>query len=166
MNQDAYRALREHAAFIDLTGRGHVRVTGEDRARLLHAMTTNQVEALKPGESCYAFFLTAQGRILADVNVLCTESSLLLDTEPEVADAVYQHLDRYIIADDVTLENLTEQVAVIGVEGPEARGFAGISMSDTPSTRIQNFSADSIQRSRPIPSSLLTIWLRTLVLTI
>ena len=92
---------------MDLSGRGKIRATGEDRARLLHAMTTNQVESLKPGEGCYAFFLSAQGRILADVNLLCFEDHFLLDTEPETRTKVYEHLDRYIIADDVTLEDQT-----------------------------------------------------------
>ena len=99
-----YQALRESAAWIDLSGRGKIRVTGEDRARLLHAMTTNDVQNLKPGDACYAFFLNAQGRILADVNILCFEDHFLLDTEPETARKVFEHLDKFIIADDVTLE--------------------------------------------------------------
>ena len=78
-----YRALREGAAWMDLSARGKIRATGEDRARLLHAMTTNHIEQLRPGEGCYAFFLNAQGRILGDANILCFEDSLLLDTEPE-----------------------------------------------------------------------------------
>ena len=32
--------------------------------RLLHSMTTAHIEELVPGVGCYAFFLTAQGRIL------------------------------------------------------------------------------------------------------
>ena len=115
-----YAALRENAAWMDLSGRGKIRVTGEDRARLLHAMTTNQVESLKPGEGCYAFFLSAQGRILADVNVLCFEDHILLDTEPETRTKMYEHLDRYIIADDVTLEDRTDRIATIAIEGPGA----------------------------------------------
>lgn len=117
---DGYTALREHAAWLDLSGRGKIRVTGEDRARLLHAMTTNHVEALQPGEGCYAYFLTAQGRILGDVNILCFEDHFLLDTEPETRTKIYEHLDRYIIADDVTLEDQTDHVATIAVEGPDA----------------------------------------------
>ena len=115
-----YAALREHAAWLDLSGRGKIRATGEDRARLLHAMTTNQVETLKPGEGCYAFFLSAQGRILADVNLLCFEDHFLLDTEPETRTKVYEHLDRYIIADDVTLEDQTDRIATLAIEGPNA----------------------------------------------
>lgn len=117
---DGYTALRERAAWLDLSGRGKIRVTGEDRARLLHAMTSNQVETLKPGESCYAFFLNAQGRILADVNVLCFEDHFLLDTEPETRTKVYEHLDRYVIVDDVTLEDETDRIATLSIEGPHA----------------------------------------------
>jgi len=115
-----YLALRQHAAWIDVSARTRIRVTGEDRARLLHAMSTNQIQALKPGEGCYAFFLNAQGRILADVNVLCFEDHLLLDSEPETGAKIYEHLDRYIIADDAAIENVTEQTAAIAVEGPES----------------------------------------------
>jgi len=115
-----YAALREHAAWLDLSGRGKIRASGEDRARLLHAMTTNQVETLQPGEGCYAFFLSAQGRILADANLLCFEDHFLLDTEPETRTKVYEHLDRYIIADDVALEDQTDRVATLAIEGPEA----------------------------------------------
>jgi folate-binding protein YgfZ len=115
-----YRALREAAAWLDLSGRGVIRVTGQDRARLLHALATNHVEQLQPGQGCYAFFLNAQGHILADVNVLRFAESLVLDTEPETARRVYEHVDRYIIADDVTLEDLTAETAVLGLEGPQA----------------------------------------------
>jgi folate-binding protein YgfZ len=117
---NGYQALREHAAWLDLSGRGKIRATGQDRARLLHAMTTQQVEQMKPGDGAYAFFLNAQGRILGDVNLFCFEDHFLLDTEPETRQKLFEHLDRYIIADDVTLEDLTEKTATIAVEGPEA----------------------------------------------
>ncbi|MCP5113351.1 MAG: folate-binding protein YgfZ [bacterium] len=116
----SYQALRESAAAIDLSGRGKILATGEDRVRLLHAMVTNHVEELTPGKGCYAFFLDAQGHILTDVNILCLPDALLLDTEPETRETLYQHLDRYIIADDVTLEDVTDTTATIGVEGPAA----------------------------------------------
>lgn len=115
-----YTALRERAAWVNLSARGKIRMTGEDRLRLLHAMTTQQVQDLRPGQGAYAFFLNAQGRILADVNVLCFEDHVLLDTEPEQRTNVYEHLDRYIIADDVALEDVTDEVRTIDIEGPEA----------------------------------------------
>ena len=113
----SYEALRTGAAWIDLSARGKIRVTGEDRARLLHAMTTNDIQHMQPGDGLYAFFLNAQGRILADAYIYNLGESFLLDTEPETAGKVLQHLDKYIIADDVTLEDQTAIWKAIGIEG-------------------------------------------------
>ncbi|MGA3203104.1 MAG: glycine cleavage T C-terminal barrel domain-containing protein [Bryobacteraceae bacterium] len=115
-----YQALHEHAAWLDLSARGKIRASGDDRARLLHAMTTNHVQQMKPGDGCYAFFLNAQGRILGDVNLFCLEDHFLLDTEPEARHKLFDHLDRYIIADDVTLTDETDRLSTIAIEGPEA----------------------------------------------
>src|SRR3982074_1394482 len=98
-----YQALREGAAWLDLSARGKIFASGEDRVRLLHAMSTNEVKKLEPGQGCYAFFLNPQGRILADVNLFVLEDRILLDVEPEVRDLIYRHLDKFIIADDVAL---------------------------------------------------------------
>ena len=121
MLASGYEGLRRNAALLDLKDRTMLRVAGSDRARLLHAMSTNHVEELKFGGYCYAFFLDAQGHILADAHVLCTSDSILLDSEPEMRQALRQHLDKYIIADDATVEDYTERYAVFGVEGPRAR---------------------------------------------
>jgi len=115
-----YEALRTSQAWIDLSTHGLIRVTGEDRARLLHAMTTNHVEGMKPGDCLYAFFLSAQGRILSDVWIHCRDEDFLLITEPETRQRVYDHLDQFIIADDVTLEDITGKLALISIEGPQA----------------------------------------------
>lgn len=128
-----YNALRQAAAWLDVSSRGRLRITGEDRARLLNAMTTNQVQSLRPGQGCYLFFLNAQGRILGDANLFCFEDHLLLDTEPETRQKIFEHLDRYIIADDVTLEDETETTAAIAVEGPQAEAVLRAFGADVPS---------------------------------
>ena len=115
-----YEALRNRAAWMDLSTRGKIKLTGEDRARLLHAMTTNHIQQLTPGTGCYAFFLTDKGRVLADANILCRPDYFLLDVEPETREPLYQHLDHFIIADDVALEDVTVAIAAIAIEGPQA----------------------------------------------
>ena len=115
-----YESLTNGAALVDLSRRGRIRLTGEDRARLLHAMTTNHVQQMKPGDGLYAFFLNAQGRIIADAFVLCFEDHFLLDTAPATRHTLYDHLDHYIIADDVTLEDVSDVTFSLGLEGPKA----------------------------------------------
>ena len=134
-NDPGYLALRSNAAWIDLSARGKIIAAGEDRGRLLHAMTTNQVQELKAGEGCYAFFLNPQGRILGDVHLFCRENDFLLDVEPETRESLYQHLDKYIIADDVTLEDATSRLATVALEGPESTAAAqriGAPLPDKP----------------------------------
>lgn len=133
-----YAALREAAAWRDVSARGRIRVTGEDRARLLHALTTNHVEQLQPGEGCYAFFLSAQGRVLADVNLFRRPDHFLLDTEPEIADKVREHLDHYIIADDVTVESIAAETVAIAVEGPRAAEALHKAGAPAPSAEFAN----------------------------
>jgi aminomethyltransferase len=98
-------------------------------------MTTNQVKDLVSGGGCYVFFLNAVGRILADANVLCFDEYLLLDTEPEIRAFLMEHLDKYIIADDVTLEDITASTSAFAVEGPRAESIlreSGFPVPDKP----------------------------------
>src|ERR1035437_9207052 len=113
-----YEALRHGAAWLDLSTRGRILVRGRDRARLLHAITSNEVKKMTPGTGTYAFLLNPQGRIKADLCLFCFEDHFLIDTEPELREKVFQHIKRYIIADQVELEDVTSQTACIGLEGP------------------------------------------------
>ncbi len=124
MMTPGYDALTDGAALLDLSARGRIRITGDDRARLLHALTTNHVQQMKPSDGLYAFFLNAQGRILADAVILCFEDHFLLDTEAATREFIFQHIDRYIIADDVTPEDVTAQTFCLGLEGPKAAEVA------------------------------------------
>ena len=116
-----YKALTHDAALIDVSTRTRIRATGDDRARLLHAITTNHIQQLLPGHGCYAFFLNANGRILADANVLVFAEHILIDAEPEVRESLWSHIDHYIIADDVNLHDDSETTFALAVEGPAAK---------------------------------------------
>jgi aminomethyltransferase len=83
-------------------------------------MSTNDVNRLEAFRGLYTFFLTAQGRIIADANIYNLGDTLWLDTEPETREKLLTHLDKYIIADDVTLEDETENWAIVAIEGPGA----------------------------------------------
>lgn len=129
---EGYQALTKAAAVIDLSNRARIRVSGEDRARLLHALTTNHIQKLLPGHGCYAFFLSAQGRILADANLLIFPEHILIDSDPATRESLYAHIDHYIIADDVTLADETASTFCLGVEGPQAESVLGRWMAPAP----------------------------------
>jgi aminomethyltransferase len=91
--------------------------------RLLHNISSNEVKKMTPGNGCYAFLLNQQGRIQADLCLLCCEDHFVIDTEPELREKVLNLIRRYIISDQVELEDITSQTAAIGVEGPLAESL-------------------------------------------
>ncbi|HWC96560.1 MAG TPA: glycine cleavage T C-terminal barrel domain-containing protein [Candidatus Sulfopaludibacter sp.] len=117
---EGYEALRRGAAYLDVSTRGRITAHGRDRARLLHNLTSNEIKKMTPGSGCYAFLLSPQGRIQADLNILCFEDHFLLETDPELREKVYQHIRRYIIADQVELVDVTAGTSEIALEGPGA----------------------------------------------
>lgn len=130
-----YEALRTSAAWIDVSSRGKLRVTGEDRARLLHAMSTNDVGSLATGAGLYAFFLNDKGRILGDAYIYNLGESLVLDTEPETAGKLRDHLDRYIIADDAEVQDETARWTAVEIAGPNAIASAERANVPAPASR-------------------------------
>jgi aminomethyltransferase len=120
---EGYEALRAGAAWLDLSARGRITARGRDRVRLLHNITSNEVKKMTPGSGCYAFLLNPQGRIQADLSLLSFADHFLIDTEPDLREKVLRLIRRYIISDQVELEDITSQTAAIGVEGPLAESF-------------------------------------------
>jgi len=118
-----YQALATGVAWIDLAGRGRVKVRGRDRARLLHNISSNDIKKLVPGSACYAFLLSPQGRIQADFELLCLEDHFLIDTEPDLREKAMAHILRYKVADQVELEDVTSSIVALGIEGPGAEAM-------------------------------------------
>ncbi len=139
-----YTALRASAAWLDVSGRGALRATGEDRQRFLHAMCTQPVEDLQPGQGAYAFFLDPQGRIQSDAHLLARGDHVFVETEPEAVGPLVQHLERFIIMDDVTLEDLTSSVSVVALEGPAADEIAGSLFGELPTRAFAGVEAESL----------------------
>ena len=115
-----YDAARRRAAVVDRSARGRLVVSGKDRASYLQGLLTNDVVALKAGQGCYAAYLTAQGRMIADLFVYELGDVILLTLSGDVKDVVLAKLDQFIFSEDVQLGDVTDTFAHIAVVGPDA----------------------------------------------
>ena len=115
-----HQAVRDSVGVIDLSHRGRLRLTGSDRAAYLHRIISNDVEGLAVGEGNYATILTNRGKIIADMKVCVFEGAIGLETNAETTSILYQELDKYLIADDVAIEDFTERTGALGVHGPKS----------------------------------------------
>ncbi|MGA7523923.1 MAG: folate-binding protein [Acidobacteriaceae bacterium] len=113
-------ALVRSAGVFDLGYRTFLRATGKDRVRWLNGMITQTVKGLGPGQTGYTLVLSPQGRIQGDGDVLFYEDHLELATDRSQVERLLGHLRRFIIMDDVQLQELDATRTVLGIAGPRA----------------------------------------------
>jgi folate-binding protein YgfZ len=116
----AYEAASSAAVLVDRSSEGRLRVTGDDRVSWLQGLVTNDVASLAVGEGCYAAYLTPQGRMISDLRVLALDGAFLLDVPAARRMPVIERFDSFIITEDVTLADVTPDVARLGLHGPLA----------------------------------------------
>lgn len=130
-------ALKAGAALVGRTGRGILRLAGKDPVGMLNAVLTNSVPpGAEPG--AYALLLNPKGRVQADLRVLKSGDDILVDTEPEGADAARGILGRYAPFSRVKLEDLSETWSVLGLYGPEAGDLLdGLSLAEHRTAQVE-----------------------------
>ena len=107
----------EDSALLDLSARAKFRIVGADRFRFLNGQITNDLRKASASAAIEACMLSAKGKTNAHLFISESEAGFQLDAESELREALAARLDRYIIADDVQLEDITERFAMFHVIG-------------------------------------------------
>jgi tRNA-modifying protein YgfZ len=122
-----YRQLREECGQLDRSERGKLLLRGDEAAEYLQGQLTNDIEALEPGEGCYAALLDRKGHMQADMRVLrLAEDEVWIDTEAVALEAARRHLETYKIGRAVEVEDVTEERAIVSLVGPRSADLAGL----------------------------------------
>ena len=131
---DGYKAVSATGGVVRRQDRGVLALGGVDRAAWLQGLLTNDVENLREGETRYAAYLTPQGRMITDMNVIAQGDRLLLDVPASLAASLRDRLDGLIFSEDV---QVTDDTATLGVW-----------------TVIRKDSLDAGERITPVPGRL------------
>lgn len=115
-----YEAVRAGAGLIDFSHRALLQFTGPDRLPFLQGMLSNDLRTLKPFDGQQATLLTQQGKVVADVRVLCAMNSFYLDFWENLKEKILAHLNRYLIADEVEIADRSAEYGVLSIQGPRA----------------------------------------------
>ena len=123
--QEEHHAVRDAAGVFDVSHMGEVEVTGPDAEALMQRLTSTDVAALDDGEAEYAMITDEEGVILDDTVVYRRgpESYLFVPNaghDAEMTDRWVAHRDEWGL--DATVENATEEYAMLAVQGPETPG--------------------------------------------
>ena len=102
-------------AFLDLSVRAKLRVTGADRFRFLNGQITNDLCKASETLAVEACVLNAKGKLNAHVFIGALGETFLIDDEPELREALRARLEHYVIADDVQIEDVTDEFSLFHV---------------------------------------------------
>ncbi len=125
----ADRVRAEHAAvrgavgLVDRGDHGLLEVTGRDRAKFLHAMLSNEVATLAPGQGCAATLLDVHGKVQVLLRILALDERLLVITPPDLAAKTNEALDAYLFSEKAYFRDATGEEAFVMLAGPEAGGL-------------------------------------------
>ena len=105
-------------ALLDTNYRAFFSFTGPDRQRYVNAILTSNVRDLKPGQGTVGLLLNPQGHILAEVETFAREESILASSHAMIRERTFSTFEKFIIMDDVTLEDLTPSLGTLDLTGP------------------------------------------------
>jgi glycine cleavage system T protein len=116
-----YAAVRERGAgLIDLSSYGRFHVSGTEAVQFLNGLITNDMKTLEENSWMFAAFPNVQGRLLASVRVIRCGDGFLIDTEAATHDQVFKLIERFTLAGDFHVSDLTGNTALLSVQGKRA----------------------------------------------
>jgi folate-binding protein YgfZ len=146
--EDEYRAARGSLVIFDTNWHAIINLSGPDRLRYLNAIVSNDVKNLKEGSGTLALLLNPQGRILAELEIYALKDRLLTLSHASLRQRTIETLDKYIIMDDVTLEDATHKLGTLAIEGPQAARTIekayGFDLDELPDLAIRSVHIDSM----------------------
>src|SRR4030081_638604 len=116
-----YAAVREGGAgLFDLRSGGRILVSGAEVVMFLNGLITNDMKTLAVDSWMPAVFPNVQGRLLASVRVIHRPDGFLIDTESATHDTVLKLLERFTLAGDFRVGDVTSELAMLSVQGKRA----------------------------------------------
>ncbi|MCH7939768.1 MAG: glycine cleavage system aminomethyltransferase GcvT [Candidatus Marinimicrobia bacterium] len=119
---DEHRAVRSAAGIFDVSHMGEFRLAGPGSLAFLQRVTINDVATLEVGQAQYSAMCYSDGGLVDDLLVYRRSDHYLLVVNAANIDQDFEWLQSNAAA-DYTLENISDQVALLAVQGPASRGI-------------------------------------------
>ena len=139
-----YENIRTSASGFAFEEPRFLDVEGSDTIEYLHRMVTQNVRGMGPHEVRSACLCTHKGRMLGHLLIAKWEEKVVLITPGSHFEAVFNQLERYIIVDDVTLRDASDEWSLLSIQGPESEGALAKTFPNTELELTRNFESQII----------------------
>ena len=117
---EEYWTIKKAVGLADISHLGRLRITGKDRVSFLNGLLTNDISQLKENKGQRSALLNSKARVLADLHLYAQPDGLLIDTGESPASHVKEILDRFIITEDVQIQDSSRDLVQLTVQGPRS----------------------------------------------
>ena len=133
--------LSQECAFVDLSSRAKVSMTGADAVSHLHKFCTNDIVNLPVGHGCEAFVLDAKGQVQFYALVHRRDDGLLLELptaefESDAAARLIKFLGKYVIVENVVFSDETDELGQLWIGGTDAPILLADAMQNSPPENV------------------------------
>jgi aminomethyltransferase len=118
-----HNAVRNGCGVFDVSHMGEFIVRGPQAIDFVTYVTTNDVAALSVGQVHYSGILTEQGTFVDDCLVYRYEDRLMMVVNGSNKDKDYAHISQYLPKFDATLEDVSDDIGLLAVQGPRAQAI-------------------------------------------
>jgi folate-binding protein YgfZ len=116
-----YAAVRGAAGLADLSHRGRLIITGDDRVKWLQSIISNDLLPLSGGKGIYSSMLTHKGKMLTYFRVYTLADSLLIEDVGELGDTTQQTFKKFLLyGTKAKMESLRDSRGLLLISGPRA----------------------------------------------
>src|SRR5438132_5847670 len=131
----AHLAVRRGVGVADLSHRGKLRVTGEDRVKWLQSVISNDILPLATGQGIYSSLLTHKGKMVTYFRVYQLGEALMLEDVGEIGDTTFSALRKFLLfGTKAKMENCAETWGLLLVSGPKAPELIRAAFGTDPSS--------------------------------
>ena len=115
-----HQAVRTKVGIFDVSHMGEIEVTGPDRNAFVNRITCNDVSVLEPGQVQYSGILTKEGTFVDDCTVYRFDDKLMIVVNAANTAAAWEHIVDQKGGANIRLKDISNDVGLIAVQGPEA----------------------------------------------
>lgn len=137
--KDEHDAVRNRAGIFDVSHMGEIIVKGKDSLEFLQKVMTNDFSKLQTGRALYTAMCYENGGVVDDLLVYkLDEQEYLLVVNAANTEKDYQWLKQHI-SGDIEVEDVSEQYALIAIQGPKAQSILQKIVNNTDLEEIKFF---------------------------
>ncbi len=122
--EQEYKSVREGAGVMEMAHEGMIKLSGKDARSFLHALATQDFKNLADGAVTHTAFTNAKARMIADAAAYAISDFIVLSVERSCLQNLLAHLDKYLIAEDVKIEDVTEKMSALYILGKNSGALA------------------------------------------